>query len=119
MTTQLKRTYIIGTFFLVALVISVSLLGVFEERFNQQQWKANPTERYKMTDDLMESQLLINKSKAEVISILGVPFSKINHQKDAFIYNIGNAPSFLKSRKEHLLVVFINQKVDKVTLAYE
>ncbi len=114
-----KRILRIGLFFLAVFVISYGLLWLFEKRFDKTQWESDPMHRYQMVDDLIESQLLMRKSKPEVIAILGEPTSSSNEEKDIFVYNIGDPPSFFNSRKEHLLIIFVNQKVDEVTLAYE
>ena len=119
MIFKLKRNDKIGLFFFIAFIIGMSLTYLFEERFNETQWKTNPMQRHKMVDDLIESQLLIEKTKNEVITILGEPNLSSNTDKDLFIYKIGNPPSFFDSRKEHLLIVFEDQNVEKVTLAYE
>lgn len=116
---RLKRNDKIGLFFFIAFVISSSLIWLFEERFNEDQWAINPSQRYKMVDDLIESQILIKRSKAEVKDILGEPSSQSNHDKDIFVYNIGKQPSFFENRREHLLIIFEQQKVDEVTLAFE
>ncbi|WP_299520922.1 hypothetical protein [Winogradskyella sp.] len=119
MALRLKRTHKIGIFFLAVFVISFSLLELFEERFKEERWTTNPAQRYKMVDDLIESQLLMYKSKLEVRKILGEPSSSSNAEKDIFIYSIGDLPNFFNSRKEHLLIIFVNQSVDEVTLAFE
>lgn len=116
---RLKRNDKIGLFFFTAFVISSSLIWLFEERFNEDQWASNPSQRYKMVDDLIESQILIDRSKAEVKDILGEPSSQSNDDKDIFVYNIGKQPSFFENRREHLLIIFQLQKVDEVTLAFE
>jgi hypothetical protein len=116
---RLKRNDKIGLFFFTAFVISSSLIWLFEERFNEDQWASNPSQRYKMVDDLIESQILINRSKAEVKNILGEPSSQSNDDRDIFVYNIGKQPSFFENRREHLLIIFELQRVDEVTLAFE
>ncbi|WP_299127494.1 hypothetical protein [uncultured Winogradskyella sp.] len=116
---SLKRNDRIGLFFFLAFVISSSLIWLFEERFNKEQWSNQPALRYKMVDDIIESQRFIKKSKDEVIYLLGQPTLKSNTEKDIFIYNIGKQPSFITSHKEHLLIVFKNEKVTEVTLATE
>jgi len=116
---KLKRNDKIGLFFFVAFIISSSLIWLFEEQFSKEQWIGKPAQRYKIVDDLIESQILIDKTKAEVIALLGNPFSSSTTEKDIFIYRLGDQPSFFKSRKEHLLIVFVNQKVGKVTLALQ
>jgi hypothetical protein len=119
MRLKLKRIHKIGLFFFAVLVISWSLLKLFEVSFDKELWRNNPTERYKMVDDLIESQMLISKTKNEVRILLGEPYSISNIQKDIFIYRLGDQPNFFKSRREHLLIIFLNHKVDKVTLALE
>ncbi|WP_296386890.1 hypothetical protein [Winogradskyella sp.] len=116
---KLKRNDKIGLFFFVAFVLSSSLLWLFEERFNKEQWRSQPATRYKMVDDIIESQLLIDKTKDEVIVILGKPNSTSTTEKDVFAYRLGEQPSFFKSGREQLLVIFVNQKVNEVTLALE
>ncbi|WP_299366104.1 hypothetical protein [Winogradskyella sp.] len=114
-----ERILKIGIFFLLVFLISHGLLWLFEERFDKTRWASDPLHRYEMVDDLIESQLLMQKPKPEVIAILGEPSSSSNTEKDMFIYKIGDPPSFFNSRKEHLLIIFVNQKVDEVTLAFE
>jgi hypothetical protein len=109
----------VGFIFIVAIVIAIILINSLEEAFNSQQWLSEPLQRYEMVDDLIESQFLIGKPKVEVLEILGPPDSKSSSKKDAFIYNIGDPPSFFPSQKEYLFVVFNNEQVDKVTLAVD
>ena len=116
---KLKRNDKIGLFFFVAFVLSTSLIYLFEERFDKDLWSTQPSKRHEMVDDLIESQILLNKTKKEVIDILGEPNSSINNENNAFTYRLGQAPSFFKSNRERLLVVFEDQKVSKVTLAIE
>ena len=42
--------------------------------FNSNEWKKNLNQRYLMTDDLIKSKLLMNKSKEFVLMILGNDF---------------------------------------------
>ncbi|EDP71124.1 hypothetical protein FBALC1_01532 [Flavobacteriales bacterium ALC-1] len=119
MRLKLKRNDKIGLFFFVAFVLSSSLIWLFEERFNKQQWRSQPTTRYKMVDDLIESQLLIDKTENEVIVLLGKPNSSSTIEKDVFAYGLGEQPSFFKSKQEQLIIIFVNQKVVKVTLAQD
>ena len=119
MILKLKRNDKIGLFFFVAFIISTSLIWLFEERFDQEQWRSNPQQRYKMADDLIESQLLIGKTKAEVISILGYSGFHVDSNQDILTYSLGEQPSFFETEKEYLLIVFINGKVKEVSLAVE
>lgn len=116
---KLKRIDKIGLFFFVALIISTFLIYLFEERFDKNQWRSDPLRRYQMVDDIIESQLLIGKTKDEVIFLLGEPNSSISGKRDVFLYRLGNPPSFFESKKEQLLIAFENEKVMKVATALE
>ncbi|WP_138432841.1 hypothetical protein [Winogradskyella algicola] len=116
---QLKRIGKISVFFLVAVVLALILIRILEEPFDTQKWQSEPLKRYEMVDDIIESQILSGKPKSEIIEILGQPDSKLNTSKDAFIYNIGNPPSFFSSQKEYLLIVFKNERVEDVSLAVD
>lgn len=116
---KLKRNDIIGLSFFVAFVISTSLIYLFEERFDKESWLKQPTERHEMVDDLIESQVLLDKTKDEVIELLGFPDFRISQEKDCFLYKLGITPSFFQSKPEQLLIVFEDEKVFKVSLAIE
>ena len=114
MALKLKRNDIIGLFFFTAFVISTSLIYQFEERFDQERWRSQPAMRYKMADDIIEKQLLIGKSKDEVILLLGQPTSSFI-EKNLFFYRIGKPPSFSDSKAVQLLILFDKNLVIKVT----
>ena len=116
---KLKRNDKIGLFLFVAFIISSSLLWLFEERFKKNQWKTNPAQRYKMVDDLIESQILIGKTKDDVIFLLGKPNLSSTTENDMFTYRLGEPPSFFEAKRELLLILFVNQRVKKTTLAIE
>jgi outer membrane protein assembly factor BamE (lipoprotein component of BamABCDE complex) len=116
---QLKRISKISLFFLVAVILALILVNALEKPFDAQKWQSEPLQRYEMVDDIIESQILSGKPKSEIIEILGQPDSKLNTSKDAFIYTIGDPPSFFSSQKEYLLIVFENQQVEEVTLAVQ
>lgn len=117
--SKLKRKEKIGLFILVAFVLSLSLIWLFEKQFDKEVWKNNPLSRYQMVDDLIESQLLIEKTKEEVIELLGSPTARISQGKDAFVYKLGTPPSFFQSEPEQLLIIFEDDKTSKVTLAID
>ena len=105
---KLKRNDKIGLFFFVAFVLSTSLTYLFEGRFNKQQWSSERTTRYKLAADIMESELLIGKTKQEVIVLLGSPSSSTLTGRDHLVYALGEPPSFFESKAEKLVVVFEN-----------
>lgn len=98
----------------IAIGISVFLVSIHENQFNQEQWKNDPLSRYKMSKDIIENNRLIGKSKSEVMSLLGKA-EKTNLQgKDHFIYALGKAPSFFESNEERLVIIFETDTVSKV-----
>lgn len=54
--------------------------------FNKQQWHQNKEERYKMSEDIINTDMLIGKTKEEVISILGDDFYM--YLKDHMIWDL-------------------------------
>ncbi len=115
MRLQLKRNDKIGLLFFIAFVLGTSLIYQFEERFDENLWRSEPTRRYKLSDDIIESQLLFGKTKVEVIALLGEPYSTLSLNQESFIYRLGKPPSFLEPKMELLVIIFINQKVIEVT----
>ena len=56
-----------------------------QKKFDKTKWINNPTERYKMVNNLVESDYLIGKNKDTIISIFGKPI-KQNHQTNTMSY---------------------------------
>ncbi|WP_040247093.1 hypothetical protein [Psychroserpens mesophilus] len=116
---KLNRNDKIGLFLFAAFVITTSLIYLFEERFDERKWRSDPARRYQMVDDVIESQMLMDKSQAEVIQLLGEPNSSASAEKEVFLYRLGNPPTFFESKREQLLIVFENGKVYKVATTLE
>lgn len=114
MKLRLKRNDKIGLFLFVAFAISTTLTWLFEERFNQPQWEIEHTKRYKMADDIIESQLLVGKTKQEVISLLGNASPSTLKGREHLVYDLGKPPSFFERIEERLVVIFDNNLVIKV-----
>ncbi|WP_452229235.1 MULTISPECIES: hypothetical protein [unclassified Lacinutrix] len=108
MGLKLKRNDKIGLFFFVAFVLSTTLTWLFEERFNEQQWRSERTTRYKLAADIMESELLIGKTKKEVIALLGPASPSTLTGSEHLLYALGKPPSFLESKAEKLVIIFEN-----------
>jgi outer membrane protein assembly factor BamE (lipoprotein component of BamABCDE complex) len=116
---KLKRNDKIGLFLFAAFVITTSLIYLFEDRFDKNQWRSNPARRYQMVDDIIESQMLKDKTKDEVLLLLGEPNSSASAEKEVFLYRLGNPPTFFDSKREQLLIVFEDGKVFKVATTLE
>ncbi|WP_047550020.1 hypothetical protein [Psychroserpens sp. Hel_I_66] len=96
-------------FFFAAFSIGAFLFWVFEEQFDEKEWHARPSRRYKMVDDMIgDDELLIGRSKQEIIDFLGKPVDPITAEKDVLNYKIGTPPSFSKLKREELIIEFEN-----------
>ncbi|WP_299337415.1 hypothetical protein [uncultured Psychroserpens sp.] len=104
-------------FFFVAFISASSLIWLFEERFNEKEWRSNPTMRYKMCEDIVDNELLLGKTDVEVISLLGEPDLFSSEQNFQMIYEVGKGPSFFESEEDQLIVIFENSRVVKAIYA--
>ena len=107
----------IGLILFSAFVIATSLHFFFENRFTEEQWKTSPMTRHKMVDDLIDDGILMDKSKDDVINVLGQPTWILKLDKDIMLYELGLAPNRENNQVEHLYIQFINDKVYNVSLA--
>lgn len=98
----------------IAIMISLVLIHINEQQFDENSWRNNPTERYKMSKDIIENQLFAGKSKQELIEILGEPAISKLEGRDHVMYSLGKAPSFFESNNENLIVIFVNDTVSNV-----
>lgn len=80
--------------------------------FDKQKWESNKDERYKMSNDIINSELLIGKTKDEVIILLGNDFYKYGENHIA--YDLGFVPGLFNIDPDVLDVYFENGKVIKV-----
>lgn len=100
-----KYDKVLFVFFAAALIASF-LIWTFEERFDENTWSTNPAVRYKMADDIIDSDMLIGKHKQAVIDLLGTPYKTNIYGKDNFIYRLGRPPSFSESKRTILIIDF-------------
>ena len=82
------------------------------KNFDQDDWMKDPLTRYEMTHDLIESELLIGKSKEEVISILGA--YTFTYKEEHWAYEVGYVPGLFNIDPSVLDVYFENGIVVKV-----
>ena len=68
--------------------------------FDQNDWNSNVQERYKMSSDIINSKLLIGKTREEVIQILGNDFS--SDDETELIYELGFVPSLFNIDPDYL-----------------
>jgi len=80
--------------------------------FDSSAWETNEEERFKMSKDIIESDMLIGKTKAEVIEILGSDFS--TYDDNHIAYYLGFVPGMFNIDPDVLDIHFANSKVVKV-----
>lgn len=98
--------------------IGIILLWMFSvsyypsNEFNKKEWQTNVEERYKMSENINESEMLIGKTKEEVIELLGKEFYSYNENHIA--YELGFVPGFFNIDPDVLDIYFENGKVIRV-----
>jgi len=80
--------------------------------FNPQEWNEKPDERYKMSFDIIKREILIGKTKVEVIELLGENFDTYN--ENHIVYYLGLLPGSFAPCPDILEIYFENGKVIKV-----
>ncbi|WP_460220689.1 hypothetical protein [Psychroserpens sp. MEBiC05023] len=111
---RLKKYDKVLLFFFVAAIAASSLIWLFEERFNASRWHSEPTLRYKMVDDIIDNELLIGLTQDEVFSLLGQPEFFNETSENQITYYLGKAPSFNRDLTNQLVIIFKDERVDKV-----
>ncbi|QNH61245.1 hypothetical protein [Hymenobacter sediminicola] len=84
------------TFFFVMYLYLLSSVFYGKYDFDSNEWLKNPEKRYEMTTNMIESKVLIGKSKEEVSRLLGNE-RRLEWTKDGldcWQYYIGDKPTF-------------------------
>ena len=119
MNIKLKRNDKIGLTFFLAFIISMSLIWLFEERFEADRWRSNPGKRYQMAKNIIEEDLLNEKSRDEVIQLLGIPKASKSTDINVMVYELGTPPSFFDAEPQQLVIRFLNGKVRAVAVVQD
>ncbi|AFM04737.1 hypothetical protein Fleli_2365 [Bernardetia litoralis DSM 6794] len=80
--------------------------------FDKNEWNSNIEERFKMSEDIIESEILIDKTREEVIEILGNDFITNNESK--ITYELGHVPGLFNIDPDYLDIKLENGKVISV-----
>ena len=80
--------------------------------FNKEKWFSDREKRYEVFEDIIESEMLIGKTKTEVRQILGDENN--SDESDYWRYNIGYVPAFFCMDPTWLDIDFKNGKVIRV-----
>ncbi len=92
----------------------IGLLSYPESDFDQQKWNENKEKRYELSQDIIESKMLIGKTKTEVRQLLGDEGN--SNESDRWTYNLGYLPGIVinDEGQDVLEVNFKNGRVAKV-----
>ena len=100
------------------LYIGIILIWIFsvsyypKTDFNKQEWNENKEERYKMANDIIKNEILIGKTRVEVIELLGDDY--YSHDESHIVYNLGFLPGLFNIDPDVLDIYFEKGKVIKV-----
>ena len=98
--------------YLSLILIYVSALFYQPTRdFDRTLWFAEKERRFEMKDDLINSGILIDKSRKEVIDLIGAPNFGTT---DTWHYDLGISGAGFGWQFNSLHVIFVNDKVIKV-----
>ena len=97
---------------LLALIFA-KLLHEPAKPFENSSWHSNKSQRHQMADDLLESGLLINKSKSEILTIIGHPDYGVDSSR-YWVYDLGISSAGLGWKFTSLAITFRNDSAIKV-----
>ena len=80
--------------------------------FDKSEWNSNIEKRYKMSEDIIASKMLIGKTQEEVIQTLGANFSSNNENR--ITYELGFVPGLFNIDPDYMEIKLENGKVISV-----
>ena len=97
-------------------IITIWLFSIWhypEKDFDKQIWETNIEERYMMSEDIIESDILIGKTKQEIIELLGTDYW--TYGENHISYYLGFVPGIANIDPDVLDIYFENGIVIKVS----
>jgi hypothetical protein len=91
-------------------ILSISYYPSYD--FDQQKWRDDVEKRYEISEDLIDSGVLIGKSMEEVKQLLGDDYQQTG--KDRWSYYLGFRPQLFGIDPDYLDIDFKNGRVIKV-----
>lgn len=116
--TKLKRRIItwlvtiVSAPFIYATIIFLWILSVEyypKNHFDKQKWINDKDERYELSDDIINSKMLIGKTKFEIKALLGDEGNKTGDNE--WYYDLGFRPELTGIDPDNLEIDFKNGKV--------
>ncbi len=80
--------------------------------FDKINWRLNPESRYEMSTDIINSNILLGRSRKEIVELLGVNF--VDNSECYLAYYLGSIPLPLNMEPDYLGIYFENGSVTKV-----
>ena len=109
-------TVIITPIIYASLIISLIFYVEYypKEHFDKQKWDTNIEERYIMSNEIVKSEMLIGKTREEVIEILGNERTTSWSNEKRLEYYLGCSPAMFLCTEHYLEIIFENGKVIEV-----
>ena len=99
----------------IYLGLKFSIISAFsyypERQFDPVRWKDLPEKRFELSKNIIDSNLLVGKTKNQVEKLLGKP---MNFDINEWTYEIGFVPLLGNIDTDILIIVFKNGVVTKV-----
>ncbi|NOT74229.1 MAG: hypothetical protein HOP08_04815 [Cyclobacteriaceae bacterium] len=118
-TLRISLTWI-GTIILTPIIYIGIIFLIFSwmfyeptRDFSKERWFSEKQKRYEMRDDIVESDFLKNKNKAEVLNLLGSPDFRTD-TTNVWEYDLGTSGAGFGWQFNSLLVKFDHEQVSKV-----
>lgn len=117
---------LLSTLILTPIVYSILIISFFsilfyeyhpESKFDSIKWSENKNDRHEMRKDIIESGILLGKTKTELVELLGTPNNNFKISNDTlqnWIYNLGSEGHGFGWKFHNLNLYFKNGKVVKV-----
>lgn len=110
----MRRWFYLILFLLISL-ISIKL-NFGDRQFHKKAWAEFPQKRYRMTEDLIRSKILIGKTKEEVVKLLTNDSKQFKMQSNNWMYYTKVKPGWRNANIEILDIAFksgivINAKI--------
>lgn len=109
LVTIVSTPIIYGT---IALLIILSIEYYPKRDFDKKQWLTDKDKRYELSEDMIDSKMLIGKTKSEIKSLLGDEGNKVGDNE--WYYNLGFRPELTGIDPDNLEIDFKNGKVVSV-----
>ncbi len=111
-TVTLVTTPLIYVGLIILLFNSMFISFYPTHDFDKEKWFADKEKRYELSEDIIDSKMLIGKTKAEVRQMLGD--ERTSDQSNYWEYYLGFKPGFVSMDPDMLHIEFKDGQVIKV-----